>query len=352
MAHFTIIGGGIVGLTCAWRLAAAGHKIELFEKSSLGSGASLAALGALSPYPPTRSEPIAHLQRQSLSNYPRFVQHLSKESGMSIGYHQLGRLLMLHTAEQKESASADSAASHGTLQLLSPLDVIGKEPFITPSNYGALYDTTTAHVDVISMVNALKNACLKRGVKIHENTPIQRINAVDDTVQSLTLANGQKHPVQNLLIAAGAWSGELESPFDLPTITPVRGQALRLNPPEWVVFHMIKSGEIYIIPEREKGTVLVGSTTEPESGFENKTTPEGLNALLSAAGELVPGLDEAEIVNTWAGLRPKSPEPMPLMRKHDEAENLWLCTGHYKLGYSLLPAIATWADTLSAELNA
>lgn len=316
-----IIGGGIAGLMCAWRLAQRGAEVALFERDLCGAGASGAAVGALIPYGWSRTDEIAKLQRASLAKYADLAAEIKKATQQDIGYNVCGRYQLLGSEHQLAQAEVDVMHSNGQAEIVSMADLFTRLPELEPSEYGAYYCKISAQVEPFKFILALKAAAAAAasGVVIEENH-----NVTD--VASL------REKFDTILITAGAWSHQLAP--DYP-VKPVRGQALKIQLPQPVFSSIIRYHEVYLVPQGD--AVVVGATTEPDAGYEVVTTDEGIRTLLEKAYSLVPELEQGEVVATWAGLRPKADKILPLIRAGEP--NVFVCASHYKLGYCLAPAI-------------
>lgn len=314
-----IIGGGIAGLISAWRLAQRGAEVALFERNLCGAGASGAAVGALIPYGWSRTDEIAKLQRESLSKYADLAAEIKKATQQDIGYNVCGRYQLLATEHQLAQAEVDVMHSDGQAEIVSMVDLFTRLPELEPSEYGAYYCKITAQIEPFNFILALKAAAAASGVVIEENYNVTDLGPL-------------KEKFDSILITAGAWSKELAP--DYP-VKPVRGQALKIQLPQPVFSSIVRHHEVYLVPQGD--AVVVGATTEPDAGYEVDTTDEGIRTLLEKAYSLVPELEHGQVVATWAGLRPKADQVLPLILEGEP--NMFVCASHYKLGYCLAPAI-------------
>ena len=351
-----IIGGGVIGLSCAWRLAQRGLRVTLVERGACGSGASNAALGALIPAPPTRTGALQQIHRDSLAKFPDFIAELRDHSGVDCGYECCGRLERIQTPQRlelarEEAAAARAAATGGSppeLELLTPDEAQQRAPHMAASEFGALYCRATAQVENVALIAALRAACLAAGVTIREQCPVRDVSVQDGRVASVQCEGAAFAPGATL-VAAGAWSAQLGPAIaEIAPIEPVRGQALALQADAFEPRHMIRAKDAFLI-SRPDGRVLVGSTTEPNVAFVAKPTAAGVAGLASAAISLAPGLANAAVVDAWAGLRPRTPDRRPVIGAAPGVDGLYVASGHYKLGIGLAPLTARWIADLIVD---
>jgi len=349
-----------MGLACAWRLARSGAAVTLFEARACGEGATLASLGALWPASPLAQGPLQELHRESLWQFEDFARELAAESGLPVAFRRLGRLEFLNSAKavlraQEESVVACArwpgfAGPLPTMQLLDRAGVSHDYPALVPQPHGALLCRATAQVNVRQLVAALRTACVRAGVTILESTAVTSLEFHAKRVIAVRTAKGST-TLDAALVTAGAWSAQVSPAVAaVAAIRPVKGQAMRLLPPAGVRLDLIiKSGPTYLIPWDDE--ILLGSTTEPDAGFDESSTPVARENLLAAAAGIFPPLAEAKVLGHWAGLRPQTPAKphAPIMGPHPEIPNLYLCTGHYKTGIGLAPLVSDLMNKLITQ---
>ncbi len=329
-----IIGGGVIGLSCAWHLAQKHAAVTLFEARRCGQGASHAALGALWPPSPLATGPLQSWHRQCLHNYPEFLRQLAAASRLSVAYRRLGRVEILQSAAAADRAAVEAQASARTMEVIAP-PAVAAFAGGAAAPFGGLLCRDTAQVDVAQLIAALHAACLAAGVEILEHTEARLYHA-GDQLRGVETAAGRRD-ADALLLAAGAWSGTLAP---LPGVRPAKGQGIALALPAAAQPRgIVKRGPIYIVPWPERNEVLVGSTTEPAAGFAEEPTADARAMLATAAADLLPALHGTTLLRHWAGLRPDGPRHRPIMAQAPDTPGLWLCTGHYKTG------IGTCGDT-------
>jgi glycine oxidase len=354
--NVAVAGGGVIGLSIAWRLATAGVRVDLVDAGPCGGGASTAALGALWPASPLMAGPLQELHRASLWQFPAFAADISAAAGIPISLRRLGRVELLNSPKAEAAARAQAAHACGhwpafadplpTMEVVPPDAVPALVPGLPRPAHAALVCRATAQVNVHHLLAALRVACERAGVHIREHTPVTGLHHRGGRIVALGTAGG---PVEAdaFVLAAGAWTPHL-SPLVGPVapVRPVKGQGLALARPAGLALNTIlKSGPIYVLPWEDE--LLVGSTTEPDAGFDLAPTPAARAALLAGATALLPALAAAPVLRHWAGLRPQTrPKPHPpVIGPHADFPNLHLCTGHYKTGIGLAPLVSSLMAT-------
>ena len=293
-----IIGGGIVGLSTAFKLAKDGARVTLLEKHQCGSGATGAAIGALWLPSPLRHNSVNSLLRLSLSEFQNFATEIEKISEIPIQYRRCGGLELISSIDGVRSAQNKAVAS-GTLQtpsghapyleLLKSDVVSAMEPNIFLPSHGALCCRLTAAVSVEQLISSLKEGCIKLGVEIKEGSKATEIIIENDLVFGAK-SNGVKIHAPNVLIAGGAWSPQIAKETEVfSSVVPEKGQAILFETPRALITHIVRKKPLYLVPWGEN-QVAVGTTTEKNSGFDTKTTQVAVDGLIAGAVEIVPEL--------------------------------------------------------------
>lgn len=352
-SHILILGGGVIGLACAWRLAQGGAHVQLLESREPGQGATLAALGALWPASPLARGPLQELHRASLWQFEGFAAELARVTGRAVSWRRLGRLELLNSSKAADRAAVEAAAACAewpafgapgpTMELLGADEIAGRFPQLSRPVYPGLLCRATAQVQVPELVAALVAACQSAGVSIRSNTRVLALARAGDRVTGVVTAEGTIS-ADSVVLATGAWTALLgEAVAAVAPVRPAKGQGLALQMPHGVRLEgIVKADSTYLIPWVERGEILVGSTTEPEAGFDEAATAEGRAQLLAGAAGILPGLRDAVVLRHWAGLRPQNPAKRhpPIMGPHPELGNLFLCTAHFKTGIGLAPVVS------------
>lgn len=338
-----VVGGGVIGLSIAWRAAQRGLSVTVLDPSP-GSGASHYAAGMLAPVTEVHygEESLLALNLASARRYPSFVAELEEASGTTVGYRECGTLAIAFDADDKAALNDlhEYQASLGlSSQPLTSRECRALEPLLAPSVRGGLLVDGDHQVDNRRVIEALLVACERAGVAL------ERVAAHEIVVESDAVVGVDRLRAATTVLAAGCWSGDLKGlPAEaLPPVRPVKGQILRLrdslaNPLiSRNVRAVVRGRPIYLVP-RENGEVVLGATME-ELGFDQTVTVGATSELLSDARELLPGVSELALVETSAGLRPGSPDNAPILGP-TALPGLAMATGHYRNGILLAPVTA------------
>jgi glycine oxidase len=339
-----IIGGGVIGLSIGWRLAAAGCRVDVFERGIAGSGASGAAAGMLSAGLEVEpgGEALLELARRSQDLWPDFARALTASTGMEIGYRDEGTLAVALTrddAEQLRFTVSFQRRLGIALEMMSGAAAREIEPRLHPGIVGAARCQRDHQVDNRRVVAALKRALDAAGGMLHEHCEV----ALDLAGGRLAVVIGgeRRRQAEIVVVAAGAWSpGIAGLPTALrPPVCPVKGQmlALRMAPEDPLIRHVIWSPRAYFVPRRD-GRLLVGATVE-ERGFDASLTAGGIHALLESARRTIPGTEDLAIDEMWCGFRPGSRDDAPVLGP-TTVDGLILATGHHRSGILLAPVTA------------
>jgi len=321
-----IIGGGIIGFTCAYFLAKAGLSVEVFDRGDFGKEASWAGAGILPPGNPERAAtPIDRLRAIGSIRYPAFSQELCELTGIDNGYLRCGAIEFLDVQEAddvlplwaSEGIAFERLSREAVRECEPALAEIPGDPYLLPG---------CAQVRNPRQLQALIAACERIGVKLSPNTP----------VASVLSERSRPNRADRVLIAAGPWSESFLTTQQErgPGVHPVRGQIVLLKTPERVISRVLMLGKRYLVP-RADGHVLIGSTEEPEARFEKGNTPEAVADLIGLAVRTVPALASAELVKCWSGLRPGSPDGLPFIGAVPGWDNVYVATGHFRAGVQL-----------------
>jgi glycine oxidase len=337
-----IVGGGLIGCSIAFELAAQKLKVVVLDKQEPGREASWAAAGMLSPAPESPADnPLVPLSRESLRIYPQFADAVESESGKSIRYMGNGTLeLFFGTTAEKQLAELISL--HEKLQLkaeavpIRDARALGLSEGSTARAAAFLPDEAT--VEPRLLMDAILSAARNRGVTVRSQNEVTSL-AYENNRCVGVVAN-ERIAAQNVVLAAGCFSGKLNgnksTHLPVAPTRPVRGQMLALKRQGFTLKRVLRSNSGYIVP-RSDGRIVAGSTIE-DAGFEKKVTAAGIRSIIGTATELCPELSEAELVESWCGLRPGSPDALPILGP--AGEGLLVATGHYRNGVLLAPITA------------
>ncbi len=340
-----IIGGGIIGLSIARELAGRGRRVTVISRDRRRSTASWAASGIFPPAPEpaeAADEPNAALTALSDRLHWKWCRELAAETGIDNGLVRCGGMYVARPGQPLATLQAEVEAWRSRAVAAEWLDgpaVAKAEPALTAAVAagrlaGGMLLPTEARIRPSRHLAALERSCRIRGVEIREATAVTEVELTDDAVRGLRLATPRGAEVIRpgcTVLAAGAWSGGLAEQlgFSLDT-RPIRGQIALLRFPRQWLGRVVNRGLDYLVP-REDGHVLVGSTLE-DAGFDATTTPVAIDGLLGMAADLLGDLASAEVEETWAGLRPGSPDGLPTLGPVPGMRNAFVATGHYRAG--------------------
>jgi len=341
-AEVAIIGGGVIGLAIARALALRGVRdVLLIERGSLGSESSSAAAGMLAPQAEAnRPHEFFQLTCESRNMYPAFAAALLAETGINIELETTGTLYLAFTEHdeaelQKRFAWQNEAGL--PIEELSAAAVRQLEPSINEDVRAALKFPLDTQVENRRLLSALASANERLGVRMETGTAVKSLKIERDRVTGIETSRGFI-ATGAVVIAGGAWSSLLGAGDKaLPDlrIKPVRGQMLCFEPQPQIARHVIYSPRGYLVPRRD-GRLLAGSTTE-HAGFEKQVTAAGVHSILKAALEISPRIAELPLTDSWAGLRPRAGDTLPVLGPCAEIAGVYYATGHYRNGILLAP---------------
>lgn len=334
-----VVGGGVIGLSIAWRAATAGHAVVVIDPDP-GRAASWVAGGMLAPVAEAYQgeEAITALGVAAAARWSSWADELRAAAGLEPGYtehgtlviardqDELAALLPLHEVQLRQGLQAERVSSREARRI---------EPALAPSIRGGLWLQDDHQVDNRSYVRALIDACGRAGVSfVHERA--ERCCA-----HELSLESGRSLAADAVVVATGAWQPVIEAdghPIDLG-VRPVKGQIVRVRATSNAVFPhtTVRAEDVYVIP-RDHGEIAIGATSE-EKGFDTTVTAGAVRDLLTSAWELLPALAEAEFVEVIAGLRPGTHDNAPLIGRLAK-EGPIVAMGHYRHGVLFSPITA------------
>jgi glycine oxidase len=347
-----VVGGGVIGLSCAWRLAQRGARVAVVERGDPGGGATRVAAGMLAPVGElTFGEPeLLELTLAAARSYPQFVAELEAATGKTTGYERLGAL---HVALDRDEA-AQLRRVHElqrSLELeadwLPPRRCRDLEPGLTPSFHGGVFAPGEAAVDPRALTQVLLAALASEGVEVRGGSEVVGGVFEGERLAGVRTAGGEELRAEAVVLASGAWAGATDwlPEHARPPVRPVKGQVLELrarqlpgaDAAEPVARRILASERAYLVP-RPDGRLIVGATVE-EMGFDTAVTAGGVHELLREAYRLLPDVAEMELVGATAGLRPGTPSNLPLVGP-GAIDGLVLATGHFRNGILLAPLAA------------
>jgi glycine oxidase len=345
-----IIGGGIIGLSLSLELRKKGATVLVVERGEPGREASYAAGGMLVDCSIETPLALQALATASARMYPEFAHELEVESGMKVDLRDQGTLLTLSAKHIRHSDLMTAALSPADLRTLEPtmvklsldqefdlkeeLDPVESEMAVD-AMHPAFHYIKERSVDPRALAAAAVKAAKHREVDFSSGDPVISVNEADGRVASVTTTKTTFHAAK-VVNCAGAWSGQI-APHAFPT-RPVKGQMLCLAAPSRTLLkHVIRTSKVYLIP-RSDGRIIVGTTME-EAGFNKRTDIATIQRLHHAALALVPELRNAKILEDWAGLRPGTPDALPILGA-TSMPSYYVATGHFRDGILLAPITA------------
>ncbi|MGO8907396.1 MAG: glycine oxidase ThiO [Solirubrobacteraceae bacterium] len=347
-----VLGGGVIGLSVAWRAREQGMSVTVLERDVTGRGTSFVAAGMLAPVAEVdfgeAGRRVLELGLRSAEIWPAFAEDLQALAGMDVGLMRTGTLVLARDEDaarelDRQIALRDSLGLR--VERLRPSQAREREPALAPTVRLALSAPDDHSVDPRLLLAALRRACEAAGVRLREHAQVARIES-DPSGTRVTgvRIDGAAHEfvaAERVLIAAGAWVEQIEG---LPLharvpVRPVRGQILRLRDPSGpgMLRGVVRFEGGYMVP-RADGRYVLGATVE-ERGFKLSTTAGAIHELLRDTHEVLPGVSELVIEELCVGLRPGTPDNAPAIGP-GALEGLTWATGHHRNGILLAPLTA------------
>lgn len=283
--------------------------------------------------------PLVPLGKASLALYREFVAMVEEISGESVGYRPKGTLEALFSPDARAELSTVIALHHGLGLKAEPLraeDARELEPSLSEDLEAAVLRPEEASVDNRALTGAVLEAAQRSGVEIFSGSGAEAIWSESRRCIGLKVKN-EKVLAEWTIIAAGCFSAGIEGAASYAPVVPAKGQMVALRAEEIEIERVLWSEKIYLVP-RNDGRILAGATVE-HVGFDKALTGGAIKKILEAAIELAPGLSSARIEEMWAGLRPDTPDHLPILGPTD-MQGLLMATGHFRSGITLTPITA------------
>lgn len=334
-SDFTIIGGGVIGLLSARELIKAGATVTIFEKNLLGQESSWAGGGILLPlYPWRQADAITRLVLQSFQLYPSLADELHAATQINPEWNPCGLLITKNpdlTAAVNWCENNHVAFHHAGSEFFTELNTTPVNPLWLPG---------IAQARNPRLVKSLIQYLMNHGCDLREHCELTSVSHNNQRVTSITTSSGE-FAVNELIIAAGAWTGQLFQQFivaNTPNIAPVKGQMVLFDAKPDTLRHIVLDNDQYLIP-RLDGKILAGSTVEYDD-FNKTPSTSAYEQLASFAVSLLPVLNNYPIIKHWAGLRPGTEYGVPYIGRHPSIANLSINAGHFRNGLIMGPASA------------
>lgn len=337
-----VVGAGIIGCAVAYELARRGASVQIVDDRPAGMGATQASAGVLAPYIEAREgHPLLELTVRSLDLFEAFITRVSAEGRETLIYRRSGTLDVAVDDDgfRKLEQAASALSRRGVeARLLDARSARAEEPHLSEAVVGGLLVPVHGYVSATELTRTLAAAARRHGAQLIEQGRVRRISRAGadlmvETDRGSLTGNG-------VVLAAGSWSGKIavEGVVAQLPVRPVRGQLLHLAWGGTTLRRVIWSERCYLVPWAD-GTLLVGATVE-EAGFDEGTTTVAVRDLIEAAAEIVPHAWTAGLVAAKAGLRPGTPDDLPVIGFSSVVPNFMYATGHYRNGVLLAPLTA------------
>jgi glycine oxidase len=347
-ADVVIVGGGVIGLSIAWRAAQAGFRVTVCDPDP-GHGASWAAAGMLAPVTEATvvEAALASLGLVSAGMWPAFAAEVEAAGGVDPGLRNDGTLAVAFDNDDRRVLE-ELRAVHRTLGLrsewLSAKECRVLEPMLSPLVRGGVAVAGDWQVDNRALLRALVGAVDRCHVEIRRRAVVL-LRGGETWIDGVELDDGEVLPAAVVVLAAGAWSGRIGGvpPSARPPVRPVKGEIIRLSGPtddpvlSRTVRAYVRGRSVYLVP-RGNGEVVVGASMQ-EAGFSSTVRAGAISELLADAIAVVPAVAELDLVETTARLRPGTPDNGPILGT-TPVDGLLLATGHHRNGILLAPVTA------------
>lgn len=335
-----VAGGGLIGCAIALELAQSGLRVALFDSQEPVREASWASAGILSPAPENAGMlSMVPIGKASLTGYPEYVAQIEELSGMPTGFRAKGTIEAVFSSRAREELSTIVALHRGlglNAEALSATEARELEPAISEDLQAAVLRPDEASVDNRLLSQAVLQAAIKSGARIFSGAGVDGIWREGSVCRGAIL-RGEKIGAAHTIIAAGSFSCRIAGVEPYAPVVPAKGQMVSLRCATTKIERVLWSERIYLVP-RNDGRILAGATVE-RVGYDRSVTAEGLRSNLDAAIELAPILASAAIEETWTGLRPDTPDHLPILGPTD-IDGLLIATGHFRSGVLLTPITA------------
>jgi glycine oxidase len=334
-----IVGAGIIGCSIAFELAKAGMQVCVLERGGIGEESSAAAAGMLSgQHGVTNLGARYQLHVEARELHGRLADDLREQTGIDVGFCRWGLLELLFTPGEVRAADRCCAIQTQAglrVERLSREETLALEPALAPDLQGSIRYVDEAHVHNGRLTIALAEAARRTGAELRSGAPALALIRERESVVGVQTPTETVY-AKTVIVANGAWSSDLIRPLGLMLpVKPMRGQMLAVRTVPRAVSQIIYGRHMYLVP-RPDGETLVGATVE-DVGFRKEVTLEGLEELIQAGRHIAPGMMGQPVIRTWAGLRPGSPDGLPLVGPVAGLPGLILAVGHHRNGILLGP---------------
>lgn len=333
-----VIGGGIIGAAVAWRLACERVAVAVLERGRLGQEASWAAGGLIAPQGEAdRPGPFFDLCMKAKQAFDALVERLVRESGVDPEYDEYGVLYVAFNEEEREELKARARwqrEANAVVEELDAREALRLVPSLSRAVLHALHMPTNRRLDNRKLTQAYVNAAVRAGAEFREGACVDALVTSGGRASGVRLRDGSVAEADLVIIAAGAWSGEIRGlEGDSIRFFPVRGQILCFDARPGILAPSLFSTRGILVPRRD-GRLLAGSVFE-DAGYNKSVTLGGIRHVAQAACELMPALSQVAFREAWAGLRPATDDLMPVIGPSPTVSNVLYASGHFRSGIML-----------------
>ncbi|WP_107838055.1 glycine oxidase ThiO [Metasolibacillus meyeri] len=335
---FTIIGGGVIGLSIAYQLLKQQQHVTIFhaEKTTTASLAAGGMLGGQNEfYAPS---PLYDLAIESRSLHKKIAQELFELTGQDVGLLPSGLIKIAANEQGLQDLQQQYDFLHkdrpASIRWLNQSDLQQAEPLLGQAVAQGFHIYEDHQVNARALTKALFLAVQQLGATIID----EEVVAIEKEQQQITYVQTTcaRYAVAQVVLAAGAWTTKLATTLNITCpMHPVKGECLMLKADQLPKATIFSTDGCYIVPKQQR-FILIGATSYPLQD-DDAVTAGGIHSLLTRAFHILPSLTRAEIIETWCGVRPQTIDGLPIMGD-TQYSNLFLCTGHYRNGI-LLSAI-------------
>ncbi|MBB3113645.1 glycine oxidase [Paenibacillus phyllosphaerae] len=338
-----VLGGGIIGLSCAFEALRGGASVTVIEPGYFGGQASGAAAGMLAPFTENPEQPDAffRLCLDSLNAYAAWASDIEAVSGIDVELQRSGSLTVaLHEADllPLQSRMAWQQPFGARAELVQGGRLSELEPLLVREALAAVYCPAEQHVYAPKLVEALEKACRRLGARMVDHAGEIKVQHLTGGTGGIRIETSQAgtYNGDRLIVCAGAWACHYAEAFGMPMpIHPIRGQICAYEVPYGEVRHMVFSSQAYWVGKKN-GTLVCGAS-EDVAGYDTSVTDKGISRLKRWGPRVLPFLHDQEPNHTWAGLRPATRDGWPLIGQLQEQPEVIIAAGHYRNGILLSP---------------
>jgi glycine oxidase len=324
-----IAGAGIIGVSLGLELRRRGATVLVLDRGEPGQEASSAAAGMLAPSDPETPMALRPLALESARMFPEYVGMLEGLAGMRVDFRRHGTIALLDPSSAAAAPPEYTRLSADDLRRLEPqIQSHALENNLLQRNAHSAFFIQEDTVDPRLLMRAAISAARNRGVEIRANAEVKDVRSSSNEVEVVTAAGVFAAGIA--VNCRGAWSGA--------PVKPRKGQMLYLQPSQQgLLQHVVHAPDVYIVP-RSTGKILIGATVE-DVGFDKSVAPATVHDLRRTAAKYLPELEPAPIIESWAGLRPGTPDDLPILGPA-EAPRVFVASGHFRNGILLAPITA------------